>query len=62
MKYKVGQTVILKQYKSYFRENELRTIQEVSYEDNWYWFNNTLYVAGDEHIKGLAFKQYLAKL
>jgi len=62
MKYKVGDVVIMKQYMSFFNENEIYKISEVSYNSKWYSFYNKQYVADDSNIKGVAFSEYLKKL
>jgi len=66
MKYKIGQFVIMHEFKSsssksfFFKENQLCEIKEV--ENGYYKFKNTFCIACDVHIKGLAFKQYLEML
>lgn len=66
MKYKVGQFVIMHEFKSssskfiFFKENKLCEINSVSH--GYYHFKNTACIASDMHIKGLAFKQYLEML
>lgn len=65
MKYKVGDVVIMKEYRgmntTWFEEDSIQTI--AANDGGRYQFVNSIYVAEDKNIKGIiTFSEYMKKL